>query len=86
MAAKAGTAPEAATALQSPSPGHKRWAGDQQKNSPEMAERMDSGSRETLRNGGVRDNKRKARKARLSKVRMPRTTGEEKQWAWGRAI
>lgn len=35
-----------------------------------MAERMDSGSRETPRNGGVRDNKRKGRKARLSKDRM----------------
>lgn len=34
-----------------------------------MAERMDRGSRETLRNGGVRDNKRKGRKARLRKDR-----------------
>lgn len=35
MAAKAEAAPEAATTLQSPSPGHKRWARDQQKNSRE---------------------------------------------------
>lgn len=51
-----------------------------------MAERMDSGSRETPRNGGVRDNKRKGRKARLSKDRMLWPTGEEKQWARGRVI
>lgn len=43
-----------------------------------MAERMDSGSRETLRNGGVRDNKRKGRKATLSKDRMPWPTGKKK--------
>lgn len=43
-----------------------------------MAERMDSGNRETLRTGGVRDNKRKGRKARLSKDRMPWPTGKEK--------
>lgn len=51
-----------------------------------MAERMDSGNREALRTGGVRDNKRKGRKARLSKDRMPWPTGKEKQWARGRAI
>lgn len=80
-------APEAATALQSPTPGHKRWPSPAEEfQRGVMAERMDSRSRETLRNGGVRDNRRKGRKARLSKDRMLWPTGEEKQWARGRVI
>lgn len=87
MAAKAEAAPEAAattsvTITRAQAMG-KRPAEFQR---GVMAERMDSGSGETPRNGGVRDNKRKGRKARLSKDRMLWPTGEEKQWARGRVI
>lgn len=45
------------------------------------AERMGSGSRETQRNDGHTNSKRKGRKARPSK-----DTREEKQWARGTAV